>query len=235
MPATIALVDDDTNIATSLGIFLESEGYQIDAYPDGLAALEGLAEKPADLILLDIKMPRLDGLETLARLRKGAEPLASVPVIFLTSKADEADQLAGFSRGADDYVTKPFSQVLLLQRIKALLRRQNTVAMDTTEEEKIVRGPLGLDLARHICSWKGTPVNLTVTEFLLMKALVQHPGHVKTRDQLIDAAYGENVYIDDRIVDSHVKRLRRKFREIDSDFDEIETLYGAGYRYRFAS
>ncbi len=229
MPHNIALVDDDRNLLTSVAMGLTAEGFVVDAYADGLEALDGLARKPCDLAVLDIKMPRIDGMELLDRLRLRSD----VPVIFLTSKTDEPDQILGLSRGADDYITKPFSQRLLIERIRAVLRRRAPAAEDA-EAVDVCRGELLLDPARHRCLWRGQDVHLTVTEFLLLEALAKRPGHVKSRDQLIDAAYGENLYVDDRTIDSHVKRIRRKFREVDPTFAQIETLYGIGYRYREA-
>ena len=231
MPQTIALVDDDRNILTSVAMTLEAEGFAVRTYSDGAEALRGLTTQPVDLAILDIKMPRMDGLELLERLRKQGD----LPVIFLTSKDDEVDELMGLRLGADDYIKKPFSQRLLIERIRALLRRQ-TLGKPEAEgapgPDVIQRGELLLDPARHLCTWKARPVDLTVTEFLLLKALAQRPGHVKNRDQLMDAAYGENIYVDDRTIDSHIKRLRKKFKQVDTEFNEIETLYGVGYRYR---
>jgi len=226
----IALVDDDRNILTSVSITLEAEGYHVDCYNDGAEALKGLASKPVDLAILDIKMPRMDGMELLANLRRSS----SLPVIFLTSKDDEIDEALGLRMGADDYITKPFSQRLLIERIRALLRRAELARTQTSmgSEQIIERGALLLDPSRHLCTWKTLAVELTVTEFLLLKALATRPGHVKNRDQLMDAAYGENIYVDDRTIDSHIKRLRKKLRVIDPDFNHIETLYGVGYRYR---
>jgi two-component system response regulator ChvI len=231
MTHKIALVDDDRNILTSVTMALESEGFNVKTYTDGEQALEGLLANMPELVVLDIKMPRLDGMEVLSRLREKS----NVPVIFLTSKDDEVDQVIGLRMGADDYITKPFSQRLLIERIRTLLRRQNFnngSVEETAAAEKIVRGSLELDDVRHMCTWKGKPVNLTVTEYLLVKALAVRPGHVKNRDQLIDLAYGENIYVDDRTIDSHIKRVRKKLKEIDPEFDQIETLYGVGYRYR---
>ena len=230
MRRTIALVDDDQNILTSVSIALESEGYSVRTYKDGEEALRGIGQQPVDLAILDIKMPRMDGMELLQNLRRNSE----LPIIFLTSKDDEIDEVLGFRMGADDYIKKPFSQRLLIERIRALMRRSETAADTgkTKQEEKLVRGDLVLDPERHLCTWQDKPVQLTVTEFLLLRALAQFPGHVKNRDQLMDAAYGESIYVDDRTIDSHIKRLRKKFRDIDSDFGEIETLYGVGYRYR---
>lgn len=230
MTYTIALVDDDRNILTSVSMALEAEGFKVRTYTDGAEALRGLTAQAADLAVLDIKMPRMDGMELLQRLRKQS----AIPVIFLTSKDDEVDELMGLRMGADDYIKKPFSQKLLIERIRALLRRLE-IANETDADAAasvLVRGEMVLDPARHICTWKGGQVDLTVTEFLILKSLAQRPGHVKNRDQLIDAAYGEHIYVDDRTIDSHIKRLRKKFRDVDDDFAHIETLYGVGYRYR---
>jgi two-component system response regulator ChvI len=231
MRQTIALVDDDRNILTSVSMALEAEGFEVKTFSDGDEAYRGLSQRPVDLAVLDIKMPRLNGMELLSKLRQNT----NMPVIFLTSKDEEVDELMGLRMGADDYIRKPFSQRLLIERIRALLRR--SLANSNGEEKPdgasvLVRGDLVLDESRHSCTWKGTPVNLTVTEFLLVKALAQRPGHVKNRDQLMDAAYGESIYVDDRTIDSHVKRLRKKFKDIDTDFVQIETLYGVGYRYK---
>ena len=229
MPHTIALVDDDSNLLASVSMALEAEGFIVRAFTDGAEALRSLTQKPADLVVLDIKMPRLDGLELLSRLRR----ISAVPAIFLTSKDDEVDEALGLKMGADDYVRKPFSQRLLVERIRAVLRRVSTAPESATEaaEKPLLRGDLMLDPIRHRCIWRGREVALTVTEFLILRALVQRPGHVKSRDQLMDIAYDDNVYVDDRTIDSHIKRLRKKFREVDSEFSSIETLYGVGYRY----
>ena len=230
--ATIALVDDDRNILTSVGMLLEQEGYHVRAYADGASALTALQATPPDLAILDIKMPRMDGLELLRRLRQGAD----LPVIFLTSKDEEIDELMGLNAGADDYIRKPFSQRLLLERVRAVLRRadarKNGTGTAESRREALVRGKLGLDPQRHDCMWDGKPVRLTVTEFLILQCLAQRPGFVKSRDNLMDAAYDDQVYVDDRTIDSHIKRLRKKFKAVDDDFDAIETLYGVGYRYR---
>ena len=228
MPHTIALVDDDQNILASLSAALEDEGYSVDTYGDGVEALDGIARRPVDLAILDIKMPRMDGMELLGNLRKKN----NLPVIFLTSKDDEIDEVMGLRMGADDYIKKPFSQRLLLERIRAVLRRHEPGEIEQDKKDVLRRGDLILDSSRHLCTWKDKQVNLTVTEFLLVEALARRPGHVKNRDQLIDAAYGEHIYVDDRTIDSHVKRLRRKFKNEDEKFAEIETLYGVGYRYR---
>ena len=227
----IALVDDDRNILASVSMTLEAEGFDVRTYADGDSALRGLSAKPFDLVILDIKMPRMDGMELLTRLRRQS----TMPVIFLTSKDDEVDEILGLRMGADDYIKKPFSQRLLIERIRTLLRRQDRLAKEEGDEEQeppILRAGLRLDLDRFGCSWQNKPVDLTVTEFLILKALAQHPGHVKSRDQLMDAAYGESIYVDDRTIDSHIKRLRKKFRATDPEFSEIETMYGIGYRYR---
>ncbi len=228
MSQTIALVDDDKNILASLSAALEDEGYNVDIYGDGIEALEGISKKPVDLAVLDIKMPGMDGLELLTNLRQKND----LPVIFLTSKDDEVDEVLGLRMGADDYIKKPFSQRLLLERINALLRRRELAGNEHSEVDILRQGDLILDRTRHLCTWKEAEVDLTVTEFLLVETLARRPGHVKSRDQLIDAAYGEHIYVDDRTIDSHIKRLRRKFKSIDDNFVGIETLYGVGYRYR---
>jgi two-component system response regulator ChvI len=232
--AKITLVDDDRNILTSVSMALEAEGYSITTFNDGEAGLKGILEGNPDLVVLDIKMPRMNGMEVLEKLRETSQ----IPVIFLTSKDDEIDEVLGLRMGADDYITKPFSQRLLIERIRSLLRRNSlnqspqAEAQKETEDEKYVYGPLEMDDARHICSWNGQQLNLTVTEYLLLKSMASRPGIVRNRDQLIDMAYGENIYVDDRTVDSHIKRLRKKFKKIDPDFNQIETLYGVGYKYK---
>ena len=234
MSHKIILVDDDQNILTSVSIALESEGFDIKTYTNGEEGLKGVKSWLPDLVILDIKMPVMDGIEVITKIRQIPET-ELIPVIFLTSKDDEIDEVIGLKMGADDYITKPFSQRLLIERIKTILRRQDIInsRKDIEENENlIIRGSLVLDDSRHLCSWKGIPINLTVTEYLLVKALAIRPGHVKNRDQLIDAAYGENIYVDDRTVDSHIKRLRKKFKDIDKEFDRIETLYGVGYKYK---
>jgi len=227
--STIALVDDDRNILTSVAMTLEAEGFTVRTYADGAEALKAIQQQPVDLAILDIKMPRMDGLELLSHLRKQSK----MPVIFLTSKDDEVDEVLGLRMGADDYIKKPFSQRLLIERIRALLRRGDMARGGESESEPVIqRGDLLLDPARHQCTWKGESVDLTVTEFLILKALALRPGHVKSRDQLMDSAYGEHIYVDDRTIDSHIKRLRKKFKSADDEFSQIETLYGVGYRYR---
>jgi len=228
---TIALVDDDRNILTSVSMALEAEGFAVRCYSDGAEALKGMTAQPVDVAVLDIKMPRMDGMELLGQLRRQGH----TPVIFLTSKDDEVDELVGLRSGADDYIKKPFSQRLLVARIRALLRRgERSREREEPQqgEPAVIRGNLVLDPVRHECTWNAEPVALTVTEFLILKSLAHRPGHVKNRDQLMDAAYGEHIYVDDRTIDSHIKRLRKKFKAVDGEFAQIETLYGVGYRYR---
>lgn len=232
MTATIALVDDDRNILTSVSIALQAEGFVTRVYADGEAALKALTDNPPDLAIFDIKMPRMDGLELLRRLREKSQ----IPVIFLTSKDDELDEALGLAMGADDYIAKPFSQRLLIARIRAILRRSEYVGTPpgtpaADAQGPLTRGALAMDPARHRVTWRGEPVTLTVTEFLILETLAQRPGIVRTRNQLMDAAYQDDIYVDDRTIDSHIKRLRRKFRQVDPEFDAIETLYGAGYRF----
>ncbi|MEM9138898.1 MAG: response regulator transcription factor [Pseudomonadota bacterium] len=230
--ATIALVDDDRNILTSVSMVLEAEGFDVRTYTDGASALTALSQTQPDLAILDIKMPRMDGMELLRRLRLKTD----MPVIFLTSKDEEIDEVIGLRMGADDYVRKPFSQRLLVERIRAVLRRREAMEDNTAEraeaEKVIKRGKLEMDPLRHSTTWEGDMVTLTVTEFLILHALAQRPGFVKSRDQLMDAAYDDQVYVDDRTIDSHIKRIRKKFRDVADDFNSIETLYGVGYRYR---
>ena len=236
MSHTIALVDDDRNILAAVSIALRTEGFATRVYSDGTAALKALVDNPPDLAVCDIKMPRMDGLELLRRLRAEPGPAASLPVILLTSKDDEADEALGLASGADDYIAKPFSLRLLIARIRAIMKRagmpDESDASAEGAEPMIQRGDLVLDPSRHLCTWGGKPVELTVTEFLILKSLASRVGHVKSRDQLMDAAYGEHIYVDDRTIDSHIKRLRKKFKAVDDDFAQIETLYGVGYRYR---
>ncbi|MBX2834670.1 MAG: response regulator transcription factor [Micavibrio sp.] len=231
MSYTIALVDDDRNIIASVSMALKAEGYKVLSYNDGYEGYEGIVASKPDLAVLDIKMPRMDGHELLKKLRSQI----AIPVIFLTSKDDEIDEILGLRLGADDYISKPFSQRLLLERIRTLIRRSQleTKGEDSKGEESEVHvGKLRLDNERHLCMWSGQSVNLTVTEYMLLKALAERPGHVKSRDQLMDAAYGHDMYIDDRTIDTHIKRVRKKFKKVDESFDEIETLYGIGYKYR---
>ena len=231
---TIALVDDDSNILTSVSIALETEGYRIMTYSDGASALDGFRTTQPDLAILDIKMPRMDGLEMLRRLRQKSD----LPVIFLTSKDEEIDELFGLKMGADDFIRKPFSQRVLVERVKAVLRRSApkdpTVAPKENDAKALDRGLLRMDPERHTCTWKNEPVTLTVTEFLILQALATRPGVVKSRNALMDAAYDDQVYVDDRTIDSHIKRLRKKFKVTDNEFEMIETLYGVGYRFKEA-
>ena len=241
MAQVIALVDDDRNILTSVSIALQAEGFVTRVYGDGQSALKALADNPADLGVFDIKMPGMDGMELLRRLRDVTGPAAIMPVIFLTSKDEETDEALGLAMGADDYIAKPFSQKLLIARIRAILRRADMTRTPAPGEESdaddreiappLERGRLVMDPARHKVSWDTRPVTLTVTEFLILEALAQRPGVVKSRNQLLDVAYQDDVYVDDRTIDSHIKRVRRKFRAADPQFDAIETLYGVGYRF----
>ena len=233
MSQVIALVDDDRNILTSVSIALQQEGFITRVYADPQVALKAIGENPPDLGVFDIKMPGMDGIELLRRVRE----LSSVPVIFLTSKDDELDEALGLAMGADDYISKPFSQRLLIARIRAILRRRELergeAATTSAEAEQptLERGRLTMDPARHKVLWDGRVVSLTVTEFLILETLAQRPGVVKTRNQLLDIAYSDDVYVDDRTIDSHIKRIRRKFRTVDRAFDSIDTLYGVGYRF----
>ena len=232
--AKVALVDDDRNILISVSIALKAEGFEVETYNDVASALFGLQDNPPDLAVFDIKMPRMDGMELLRRLRQKS----NLPVIFLTSKDDEMDEVVGLSMGADDYISKPFSQRLLIERIKAVLRRNdiaiNNSDADLPEDDVVTCGSLILDKQRHKVTWKDVPVVLTVTEFIILNELAERPGVVKSRNQLMDAAYSDQVYVDDRTIDSHIKRLRKKFKKVDDMYASIETLYGVGYRYNEA-
>ena len=225
----ICLIDDDQNILASLSLALKSEKFDVETYSDGISGLEALKNNNFDIAILDIKMPRLDGLEVLQKLRNSSD----IPVIFLTSKDDEIDQLLGLKMGADDYITKPFSQKLLIERVKVILKRTSSSGKENevNSDSLIERGNLLLNMDRHECHWKEERIKLTVTEFLLLESLVNRPGYVKNRDQLMSAAYSDDLYVDDRTIDSHIKRIRRKFKAIDKDFNSIETLYGVGYRF----
>ena len=225
----ICLIDDDQNILASLSLALKSEKFDVETYSDGISGLEALEKGNFDIAILDIKMPRLDGLEVLQKLRNSSD----IPVIFLTSKDDEIDQLLGLKMGADDYITKPFSQKLLIERVKVILKRTAFSKNENLDQSDslIERGDLLLNMDRHECHWRNERIKLTVTEFLLLETLVNRPGYVKNRDQLMSAAYSDDLYVDDRTIDSHIKRIRRKFKAIDNDFDSIETLYGVGYRF----
>lgn len=230
---TLALVDDDENIIESLRMFFEKEGYDIRTYHDGESALKGLTEIPPDMAILDVKMPRMDGMELLRRLRQTSD----LPAIFLTSKDEEIDEVIGFNIGADDFVRKPCSNRLLAERVKAVLRRAGKTVDSSVKDDKkiLVRGRLTLDPNRHNCHWDEQLVHLTVTEFLMLHSLAERPGYVKSRNQLMDSAYEDDIYVDERTIDSHIKRLRKKFRRIDENFDAVETLYGVGYRYNMTT
>ena len=236
MSHEIALVDDDRNILTSVSIALQAEGFVTRVYTDGATALKAFADKMPDLGVFDIKMPQMDGMELLRRVRE----FSAMPVIFLTSKDDELDEALGLAMGADDYIAKPFSQRLLIARIRAILRRQELAKGEAAggdsepEPSLLERGRLVMDPARHKVIWDGKDVTLTVTEFMILEALAQRPGVVKTRNQLLDIAYHDDVYVDDRTIDSHIKRMRRKMRAVDPQFDGIETLYGVGYKFQDA-
>ncbi len=237
MSHEIALVDDDRNILTSVSIALQAEGFVTRVYSDAASALKAFADNAPDLGVFDIKMPQMDGMELLRRVREMGGTAGATPVIFLTSKDDELDEALGLAMGADDYIAKPFSQRLLIARIRAILRRRDLERgqlqqdQDEASNPMLERGRLTMDPARHKVTWDGKEVTLTVTEFLILEALAQRPGVVKSRNQLLDVAYQDDVYVDDRTIDSHIKRIRRKFRSVDDTFDGIETLYGVGYRF----
>jgi len=227
----LLLIDDDENILASVKMALEAEGFSVSVCSESIKAVVVIKQNTPDLIVLDIKMPQLNGMELLQKIRDDKD-ISQIPVIFLTSKDDEVDELMGLRMGADDYIKKPFSQKLLIERIKSILRRQSSrKTINQDSKSLITRGSLTIDKARHICTWKDKAIDLTVTEYLLLESIAMIPGHVKTRDQLMDAAYGESIYVDDRTIDSHVKRLRKKFKESDQDFSHIETLYGVGYKW----
>ncbi len=230
MKQTIALIDDDRNILTSISIALEKEGFNVQTYLDGESALIGLSRTPPDLAVIDIKMPKMDGEELLKKLRKKT----SLPVIFLTSKDDEIDELLGLKLGADDFVKKSggFSIKVLIERIRVQLRKKNINNIEDTKDI-IVHGKLKLDPSQLECEWDGQqlPDKLTTTEFLIVRELAKRPGIIKERSQLMDIAYREDTDIEDRTIDSHVKRIRKKFKKIDANFSAIETRYGSGYRW----
>ncbi len=228
---SIALVDDEENIRETVSFALRREGYRVDTYADGLAAWERVEEELPDVAVLDISMPRMDGLELCRRLRTLSE---SLPIIFLTSRDEEFDRVLGLELGADDYLCKPFSMRELIARVKVLFRRLalNRQPSDSSEEKVLEVDELRLDLRRYTAHWQSRAIPLTVTEFMILHALVRRPGHVKTRQQLMQEGYPHDAYISDRTIDSHIKRLRRKMVEIDPDFTGIETVYGLGYRYQ---
>ena len=233
----IALVDDESNILTSISLALESEGYIVDTYANGQEALIGLESKEYDLGLFDIKMPRMNGNELLMKVRSSKNlSLKNMPVIFLTSKDQEQDEIIGLKMGAADYIKKPFSQKLLNERIRTVLRvhqnRNADVINNNVENKNFKKGDLFLDDLKQLCFWKNDIIELTVAEFNLIKSLSKHPGVIKDRNQLMDAMYGDTIYVDDRTIDSHIKRLRKKFKSYDPNFDQIRTRYGSGYSWR---
>ena len=231
MSKRVLVVDDEKLIVKGIRFSLEQDNMEVDCAYDGEEALEKARENNYDMILLDIMLPKMTGLEVCQQIRE----FSQVPIIMLTANGEDMDKILGLEYGADDYITKPFSQRLLLARIRAVLRRASDWVMKTSGPNIIRLGELLMDPDRHLCSWRGTEVKLTVTEFLILQALASRPGMVKNRDQLMDAAYGESVFLDDRTIDSHIKRLRRKLRAHDPDFDQIETLYGIGYKYKTSS
>jgi len=230
MPNTIALVDDDRNLLTSISIALEKEGFKVQTYIDGETALQGLTRNPPDLAVIDIKMPRMDGEELLKKLRKKM----SIPIIFLTSKDEEVDELLGLKLGADDFVKKSggFSMKVLVERIRVQLRKRTDI-LPEDNKQLITHGKLKLDPSQLECEWNGKflPDKLTTTEFLIVQELAKRPGVIKERAHLMDIAYKENTDIEDRTIDSHIKRIRKKFKKVDEKFSAIETRYGSGYRW----
>ena len=233
----IALVDDEESILTSVSLSLESEGFSVDTFINGEEALIALKSKSYDLGLFDIKMPKMDGNELLSKVRASKDiKLKELPIIFLTSKDHEQDEIIGLRMGASDYIKKPFSQKLLNERVRTVLRihsnRINSANKQITINKNFVKGDLILDEDKQLCFWKNYEIELTVAEFNLIKSLAQYPGVVKDRNQLMDAMYGDSVYVDDRTIDSHIKRLRKKFKSYDKLFDQIRTRYGSGYSWR---
>ena len=232
MKNNVFLIDDDKNILASISMLLENEGYKVSTFSDGESGLKAILENSPDIAVVDIKMPRLDGIELLKKLRR----TSNMPVIFLTSKDTEIDELLGLKVGADDYITKPFSQNILIERIRILIKRtelKNTKKKDNIDDKNSIKeGNIFLDTEKYMCKWKNKTVNLTVTEFLLIKSLVKNAGAVKSRDQLIVSAFGEDKEnIDDRSIDHHFKRIRKKFKSADNDFNSIVTIYGGGYKF----
>ena len=233
----IALVDDESNILTSVSLALETEGFNVDTFKNGEEAIQALENKKYDLGLFDIKMPRMNGNELLMKVRSSSNlELRDLPIIFLTSKDQEQDEIIGLKMGAADYIKKPFSQKLLNERIRTVLRiHYNRINVEETKEDNnnnLKKGDLLLDDLKQLCFWKNTVIELTVAEFNLIKSLAKHPGVIKDRNQLMDAMYGEAIYVDDRTIDSHIKRLRKKFKSYDPTFDQIRTRYGSGYSWR---
>ena len=225
----IAVVDDEANIRETVAFALRREGYEVEAYADGAEASAAFEDKMPDLAILDILMPRMDGLELCRRIRVASE---TVPIIFLTSRDDEVDRILGLELGADDYLVKPFSMRELVARVRVLFRRAARRATVSRDDETLLIGSLELDPQRFTVRWKGNPIDLTVTEFMMLQALVRHPGHVKTRRQLTREGYPHDNYVSERTIDSHVKRIRKKFEAVDPQFDRIDTVYGMGYRYQ---
>ena len=233
----IALVDDESSIRTSVSLALETEGFKVDVFQNGLEALQALETKHYDLGLFDIKMPKMDGNELLSKIRSSKnDSLKDMPIIFLTSKDQEQDEIIGLRMGAADYITKPFSQKLLNERIRTVLRiyqnRKSSNKKEDRSTNNLKKGNLELDDLKQLCFWKNEVIELTVAEFNLIKSLAKYPGVVKDRNQLMDAMYGDSIYVDDRTIDSHIKRLRKKFKSYDSTFDQIRTRYGSGYSWR---
>jgi len=235
----IALVDDEQSILTSVSIALEQDGFEVDTFINGEDALFGLEKNNYDLGLFDIKMPRMTGNELLMKLRSSKDiKLQNMPIIFLTSKDQEQDEIIGLKMGAADYIKKPFSQKLLNERIRTVLRVYANRKIETNKKNEIStktnlkKGYLELDHLRQLCFWQNKAIELTVAEFHLINCLAKHPGVIKNRNQLMDTMYGETIYVDDRTIDSHIKRLRKKFRQFDSSFDQIRTRYGLGYSWR---
>ena len=224
----IVLIDDDENIITSLEMVLKSSGFDTNSYTDGLIAIEKIRENCPDIILLDIKMPRIDGLEVYNKIRR----FSNVPIIFLTSKDSEIDELIGLRLGADDYVRKPFSQKLLIERIKSVLRRNSIKPTNNTSETSDSLKHLAINNETMTCRWRGNKIDLTVTEFSILKSLLSRPGIIKSRDDLINESFKETLKKEDRAIDSHIKRIRKKFLFFDSDFDIIKTIYGIGYKIK---
>ena len=233
----IALVDDEQSILTSVSLSLQSEGFKVDTFLNGVEALEALESQYYDLGLFDIKMPKMDGNELLSKVRSSKiQNLKDLPIIFLTSEDHEQDEIIGLKMGASDYIKKPFSQKLLNERIRTVLRihnnRNEEQKDNNIKKQNFIKGDLILDEDKQLCFWKGIEIELTVAEFNLIKSLAQYPGVVKDRNQLMDAMYGDSIYVDDRTIDSHIKRLRKKFRSYDNSFDQIRTRYGSGYSWR---
>jgi two-component system, OmpR family, response regulator ChvI len=222
----IVLIDDDINIITSLEMVLRSAGFSTNSYTDGLVAIEKIKQNQPDIIILDIKMPRIDGLEVCNRIRK----FSDIPIIFLTSKDSEIDELIGLRLGADDYIRKPFSHNLLIERIKSILRRFHKESVSIKSKDVLNLSHLTMNNETMLCSWKEDNIDLTATEFLILKFLISRPGVIRSRDDLINEAFRESLKKEDRVIDSHIKRIRKKFLSVDRNFDMIKTIYGIGYK-----